>query len=78
MAVDATQNLSTVSAPTLSVSVDTAYLELDDIASEPFAQPTQAWSARSRRDELEALGLVLGVLSILLALAVGLGATPAF
>jgi hypothetical protein len=78
MAVDATQNLNTVSAPTLSVSVDTAYLGLDDIASEPFAQPTQAWPARSRRDELEALGLVLGVLSILLALAVGLGATPAF
>lgn len=78
MAVDATQNLNTVSAPTLSVSVDTAYLELDDIASEPFAQPTEAWAARSRRDDLEALGLILGVLSILLALAVGLGATPAF
>lgn len=78
-AVDATQNLNRVSIPMSTVQADGAHLERDGFALEPSAQPMEeVWRGSGRRDELEALGLLLGVLSILLALAVGLGVTPGF
>jgi hypothetical protein len=69
MAVDATPQLTTVYIPTSPMPADQAALEspIQDI-----------WPTRGHRDDLEALGLLLGVLSILLALAVGLGVTPGF
>jgi predicted lipoprotein len=69
MAVDATPQLTTVFIPTSPIRADQAVLE----------SPVQEVRAeRGHRDDLEALGLLLGVLSILLALAVGLGVTPGF
>ncbi len=69
MAVDATPQLTTVLTPTSSTTAA-------QVAFEPQAQ--EVWPKRGHRDDLEALGLLLGVLSILLALAVGLGVTPGF
>jgi hypothetical protein len=69
MAVDATPQVQTVFTPTSPMPAGQAALE----------SPIQeVWPERRHRDDLEALGLLLGVLSILLALAVGLGATPGF
>jgi hypothetical protein len=77
--VDATTNLKTISIPTSLAPTDAALVELDVFASEASVQPIEeVWPQRGRRDELEALGLLLGVLSILLALAIGLGVTPGF
>jgi hypothetical protein len=68
MAVDATRHLNTISMPTALAPADAS-----------IGQPIdEVWPKRGRRDELEALGLLLGVLSILLALAIGLGVTPGF
>jgi hypothetical protein len=77
--VDTTQHLNTVFTPTSLAPADAAAIERDGFASESSAQSMEeVWPAHRRRDDLEALGLVLGVLSILLALVVGLGVTPGF
>ena len=69
MAVDATPQVQTVFIPSSPMPAGQAVLE----------SPIQeVWPKRGHRDDLEALGLLLGVLSILLALAVGLGVTPVF
>ena len=71
--MDTTQHLNTVFTPTSLAPADAAAIERDGFASESSAQSMEeVWPAHRRRDDLEALGLVLGVLSILLALAVGL------
>jgi hypothetical protein len=69
MAMDATPQAQTVFILTSPMPADKAALE---------SSITEPWPKRGHRDDLEALGLLLGVLSILLALAVGLGVTPAF
>jgi len=77
--MDATRHLDAAFAPAPPMPTDAASLELDGIASVASVQAVEdVWPERGRRDELEALGLLLGVLCILLALAVGLGVTPAF
>jgi hypothetical protein len=69
IAVDATPQVQTVFIPTSPMPAVQAALESPIL---------EVWPKRGHRDDLEALGLLLGVLSILLALAVGLGVTPAF
>lgn len=77
--MDATRQVNTVFSPTLSEPADAVSLKQDGSTSEPPTRSLdEVWPERSRRDEMEALGLLLGVLSILLALAVGLGVTPGF
>jgi hypothetical protein len=77
--MDATRHHDSVFTPTPSMPTDAAVLEQDGVASVASMQPIdEVWPERGRRDELEALGLLLGVLSILLALAIGLGVTPGF
>jgi hypothetical protein len=79
MVMDGTRDLNAVFTPTLSMPTDAVSLERDGIASVASVQAVEeVWPERGRRDELEALGLLLGVLCILLALAVGLGVTPGF
>lgn len=74
--MDGTRDL-TVFTPTLSIPAlvspepDAEAL----LASQPIEE---VWPRGDRRSELEALGLLFGFLSILLALAVGLGVTPGF
>ena len=65
--MDATRHLDRASSPTFLVAPGANPLERSDVAT---ALPGR------RRGELEAVGLLLGVVSILLALVVGLGVVP--
>jgi hypothetical protein len=74
--MDGTRDLDTVFTPTPSMPALVSPGQ--DAEASSLQSIEEVWPNSSRRNELEALGLLLGFLSILLALAVGLGVTPGF
>lgn len=75
--MDATRHLNRVSSSTLLAVAGAAPLERDGFASAPPPRPLEpVGPGRRRRDEFEALGLLIGVMSALLALAVTVGVAP--
>ena len=73
--MEATQQIGTVSSFT-SLTVDgAARLERESTTLAPPARFSGPVEGR-HHSEFEAVGLLIGVLSVLLALAVGLGVTP--
>lgn len=75
--MDATRHLNRVFRPALLAVASAASLGRNDFASALPPRPLElVGPGRHRRDELEALGLLVGVMGVLLALAVTVGVAP--